>query len=96
MLDIARRSPWPDRYTARTLRNDFLERWRDKEDELRENDAALDAYGLAAANGDPAVVPIWAGEGIDLINELSSATELVSALITEAEEAIARIGECSE
>jgi nitronate monooxygenase len=43
------------------LRNDFLDRWRDKEDELREDDAALDAYGLSAAGADPAAVPIWAG-----------------------------------
>jgi nitronate monooxygenase len=96
VLDIARRSSWPHRYTARTLRNDFLDQWRDREDELREDDEALDAYGLAAAGGDPAVVPIWAGEGIDLITELSSATELVSALMTEAEEAVARIGELSD
>jgi nitronate monooxygenase len=93
VLDIARRSSWPHRYTARTLRNDFLDLWRDKEDELREDDGALDAYELAAARGDPAVVPIWAGEGIDLITELHSATELVSALTTEAEEALARIDE---
>ena len=93
VLDIARRSSWPHRYTARTLRNDFLDRWRDKEDELREDDGALDAYELAAARGDSSVVPIWAGEGIDLITELHSATELVSALTTEAEEALARIDE---
>ncbi len=96
VLDIARRSSWPHRYTARTLRNDFLDRWRDKEDELREDDAALDAYGLAVAGGDSAVVPIWAGEGIDLITELSSAAELVSALMTEADEAVHRIGELSD
>jgi nitronate monooxygenase len=72
------------RYTARTLRNDFLDRWRD---------GALDAYELAVAGGDSAVVPIWAGEGIDLITELHSATELVSALTNEAEEALGRIGE---
>ena len=93
VLDIARRSSWPHRYTARTLRNEFLDRWRDKEDELREDDGVLDAYELAAAGGDSAVVPVWAGEGIDLITELRSATELVSALVTEAEEALARIHE---
>jgi nitronate monooxygenase len=95
VLDIARRSSWPRRYTARTLRNDFLDLWRDKENELREDDAALDAYALAAADANPAVVPIWAGEGIDLITELSSAAGLVSVLMTQAEEVIARIGECS-
>ncbi len=29
VLDIARGAPWPDRYTARTLRTGFLDRWRD-------------------------------------------------------------------
>ena len=62
---------------------------------LQEDDAALDAYALAAAGPDPDVIPIWAGEGIDLITELSSATELVSALMTEAEEAVAGVGEYS-
>jgi nitronate monooxygenase len=90
VLDIARRSSWPHRYTARTLRNDFLDRWRDKEDELREDDAALDAYEVAAEGVDPGVVPIWAGEGIDLITEMSSAAGLVSTLTSEAEEALVR------
>jgi nitronate monooxygenase len=96
VLDIARRSSWPHRYTARTLRNDFLDRWRDKEDQLREDDAALDAYALAAAGPDPDVIPIWAGEGIDLITELSSATELMGALVAEAENAVVRIDERSD
>ena len=41
--DIARRSAWPHRYTARTLRNEFLDRWRGNEDELQENKEALDS-----------------------------------------------------
>ena len=35
VLDIARSAPWPQRYPARTLRNDFLERWRGREAELK-------------------------------------------------------------
>jgi nitronate monooxygenase len=91
VLDIARRSSWPRRYTARTLRNNFLDEWRDKEDELRDDDAALDAYRLAAAGADSDVAPIWAGEGIDLISEVASATQLVSTLVAEAEAAVARV-----
>jgi NAD(P)H-dependent flavin oxidoreductase YrpB (nitropropane dioxygenase family) len=96
VLDIARRSSWPHCYTARTLRDDFLDLWRDKEDELREDGAALDAYALAAADSNPAVVPIWAGEGIDVITESSSATGLVSDLMSQAEEAIACVAGFSE
>ena len=46
------------------------------------------ASEMAATREDPAVVPIWAGEGIDLITERSSASDLVSALVGEAEAAI--------
>ena len=90
LVDIARRSPWPQRYTARTLRNDFLDRWTNREDELQTDNDALDAYGLAAEQNDPAVAPIWAGEGIDLIKELSGAADLVRVLVRDAEDAIAR------
>ncbi|MGH3617801.1 MAG: hypothetical protein ACRDQV_07225, partial [Pseudonocardiaceae bacterium] len=31
VLDIARGAAWPAHYTARTLRNAFLGRWRDRE-----------------------------------------------------------------
>jgi nitronate monooxygenase len=93
VVDIARRSPWPYRYTARTLRNDFLDRWTNHEDELREDNDAIEAYSRAAEQGDPAVAPIWAGEGIDLIRELAPAANLVSVLVREAEGAIARIRE---
>jgi hypothetical protein len=39
---------------------------------------------------------LWAGEGIDLITELSSATELMGALVAEAENAVVRIDERSD
>jgi nitronate monooxygenase len=91
VLDIARRSAWPQRYTARTLRNGFLERWLDQEDALREDESALDDYSAAASRNDPDVLPIWAGEGIDLITHICSATDLVHILVAEAEEAVTRI-----
>jgi nitronate monooxygenase len=96
VLDIARRSAWPHRYTARTLPNEFLDRWRGREEELRENEEVLDTYAIAATREDPAAVPIWAGEGIDLITDLSSASDLVGALIGEAEAAIGRVAETEE
>jgi nitronate monooxygenase len=90
VLDIARRSPWPDRYTASTLRNGFLDRWRGREEELSTDDGALDDFERSAADADPAVLPIWAGEGIDLIRASAPAAELVRALNDEAERALAQ------
>ncbi|MGH9016975.1 MAG: NAD(P)H-dependent flavin oxidoreductase [Acidimicrobiales bacterium] len=88
VLDIARRSPWPGRYTARTLRNSFLERWREREDDLRADAAALDAFAEADARDDMDVAPVWAGEGIDLVTEITPAGDVVAALVGEAEAAL--------
>ena len=92
VLDIARGSPWPERYTARTLRNPFLDQWRGRERELRADKGALAAYQEAARRDDLAVVPVWAGEGIDLISEITSAGEIVGTLAMGAEVALSRAG----
>jgi hypothetical protein len=51
VCDIARGAPWPSRYPARTLRNPFLDRWREREDELAADPAARHAYQEAVATG---------------------------------------------
>jgi nitronate monooxygenase len=37
-------------------------------------------------------LPVWAGEGVDLITDVPSAADLVPALAAEAEAALARAG----
>jgi nitronate monooxygenase len=76
------------KYTSRTLRNAFLERWRGREDELANDDAARRVYAEAASKGDLAVSPVWAGEASDLIHDVPSATDLVPAMVAEAEAAL--------
>jgi nitronate monooxygenase len=88
VLDIAREAGWPDRYTARTLRNGYLEQWRDREAELRGDAAAKQIYREAAGRGDLDVIPVWAGEAVDLITDLRPASELVAALLAGAEEVL--------
>lgn len=90
VLDIARRAPWPSRYLARTLRNEFLERWRGREDELEEDEAAKAEYEAGAAVGDLSVIPVWASEAIDLIDSMSPAADLVAELGRETEAALVR------
>jgi nitronate monooxygenase len=95
VLDIARGAPWPPRYPGRTLRNVFLDRWRGREAELEADEDAKAAYREAVARGDLAVVPIWAGEGIDLVTDLVPAAELVERLAAETESALVRAGEAA-
>ena len=92
VLDIARGASWPERYTARVLRNEFLDRWRDREEELRHDTDAQREYRAAAARGDLDVVSVWAGEALDLITTAGSAADIVTDLAAEAERALAAAG----
>ncbi|MFB7243816.1 2-nitropropane dioxygenase [Streptomyces populi] len=93
VLDIVRGSRWPSKYTARTLGHPYLDRWRGREGELAADPAAARlAYRADVANGDVPPLPVWAGEGVDLVTDLPPAAELVATLSSEAGRALARAG----
>ncbi len=92
VLDIARGSSWPSQYTARTLGHPFLDAWRGREAELAADPDAGRDYQLALSRGEIPALPIWAGEAVDLIDDLPSAADLVNTLATQAEDALARAG----
>ncbi|GAA5004356.1 NAD(P)H-dependent flavin oxidoreductase [Streptomyces siamensis] len=92
VLDIARGSRWPSRYTARTLGHPFLDGWRGKEEELAADPRARQAYEDAAARGEIPALPQWASEAVDLIEDLPSAADLVGTMARQAEDALARAG----
>ncbi|MFE6546794.1 NAD(P)H-dependent flavin oxidoreductase [Streptomyces sp. NPDC057746] len=92
VLDIARSSPWPSRYTARTLGHPYLDRWRGREAELAANTEVQRAYQEDVARGEVPPLPVWAGEAVDLITDLPPAADLVDSLARQAEEALNRAG----
>lgn len=92
VLDVARGSRWPARYTARTLGHPLLDRWRGREAELAADPGAKEAYRAAVARGELPPLPVWAGESVDLIDDLPPAADLVAVLAAEAERALARAG----
>jgi nitronate monooxygenase len=92
VLDIARGSRWPSKYSGRTLGHPFLDQWRGREGELAVDADAQRAYQDAVARGDLPPLPVWASEAIDLINDLPSAAGLVGVLAAQAEDALARAG----
>jgi NAD(P)H-dependent flavin oxidoreductase YrpB (nitropropane dioxygenase family) len=53
--------------------------------------AARAEYRQAEQSGDMRVVPVWAGEAIDLITESLSATDVVRTMVSDAEETLRRI-----
>ena len=87
VLDIARDSPWPSEYSARSLGHPYLEKWRGREPDPQ----AQRDYQDDLARGVIPALPVWAGEGVDLIKDVPSAADLVAALAAEAEEVLRRL-----
>lgn len=89
VLDIARGSAWPSRYTGRSLRHPLIDEWRHREEQLADDADARRDYtdALAAGTQSP---PVWAGQGLDLITDLPTAADLVGVLAAQAEEAVRR------
>ncbi|WP_228001008.1 NAD(P)H-dependent flavin oxidoreductase [Nocardia australiensis] len=92
-LDIARGSAWPAEYPARTLRNGFLDRWRGRDAEMIADSIALQQFRDAATRDDLDYVPVWAGESVDLIDQLESAGEVVRRIGHDAEAVLRRTAE---
>jgi len=92
VLDVVRGSRWPSTYTARTLGHPHLDRWRGHEAEAATDPRARQDYQDDLARGAILPQPVWASEAVDLINDLPSATDLVTTLAAQAEHALARAG----
>jgi nitronate monooxygenase len=90
--DILRGSSWPSNYTARTVADHHVDAWRGREDELASDRQAQVSYREDVDRGVIPPLPVWAGEAIDLINDLPSAADVVSVMATQAEQALARAG----
>ena len=90
VLDIARGASWPAQWTARTLGHPYLDRWRGREAELAADPQAGTDYRDDVARGAIPPLPVWAGEGVDLITDIPNAADLVAALAAQAEHALTR------
>lgn len=89
VLDVVRDSPWPHRFTARTLRNRFTDAWQGREDALRFDAGAKAEYAAGVERGDPDYLPVWAGEAVDLVSGVEDAAPLVGRIVDEAVRALA-------
>jgi nitronate monooxygenase len=68
------------------VRNHFFEEWNGREAQLKNTDAARDAYRAAQQSGDYDTAVIYAGEAVDLISGLPAAGELVEEIGKAAEQ----------
>lgn len=92
-FDIVRRFDWPRPYTGRAIANAFSARWHGREGDLHARlDAEAERYEEARRAGDLETSVLFAGEGIDLIDDIPPAAEVVERMVREAESLLSSAG----
>jgi nitronate monooxygenase len=84
-----RGAPWPAMYPGRALRNAFSARWNGQEDALAADQKRQEDAYLATAPDDFATRVIWAGEGVDLVKDVPTASEIIERVIAQAASTLA-------
>ena len=69
---------------AEPLRNDFAAEWHGCEDDLAARQAEVEKTYDAAAADDFSKRVVWAGEGVDLVNDIPSAAEIIERVVAQA------------
>lgn len=88
VFDVVRGAPWPAIYPGRALRNTFSTRWNGREEELAADQIEQEKGYLSTAMDDFSTRVVWAGEGVDLINDIPSASDIVERVVAEAASAL--------
>jgi nitronate monooxygenase len=91
VYDIVRGKAWPDGYTARLMRNRFVEAWHGRENALVSSQGGVrHAYDDALSDGDFEIANVTVGEAAALIHDLPSAEDLTRRIGEEAEALLSR------
>ncbi len=88
VVDIARKIEWPKPFTARVMKNRFIEDWYGREAELAKPevvDREMQRYVTAMQEGDTDNTGVWVGEATGLIRDVRPAGELLQEIVGEAE-----------
>ena len=81
VFDLVRGPQWPAGYSGRAVSNATVERWHGREADLSARVAGeRDRYERATALDDLDVRVVWAGSGLDGIDHLASAHDIVRAI----------------
>ncbi|HEY1655088.1 MAG TPA: nitronate monooxygenase [Candidatus Tumulicola sp.] len=92
VYDVAQGKPWPQEFAGRALRNDFADRWHDRQSELRATPEALDEFAAAKAARDYSRANVYAGQSVGAVTGIRSAGDIVRTLERDA---IARLAACA-
>ncbi len=85
VADVVRQLDWPERFTARVLRNRFTDTWHGREEQLREADPQVEHDWVTGwADGDPERSNTFTGEGIGLIHGIEPVAAVLEQMSTLA------------
>ena len=90
VFDIVRGAPWPSIYPGRALRNAFSAEWHGREDELQSKQAGAEKSYLATHADDFTARVVWAGESVDLVNDIPTAAEIIERTVAQAADILTR------
>lgn len=90
VMDAARNLRWPERYTARVLRNPVTDHWHDDPDGLRADATAQAEWAKGWTAGDPARANTFVGEATGLIHDRLPVAEIITRMVNEAEALLRR------
>ena len=90
-----KRCGWPKTpgaiYPGRALQNAFSAEWHGREEELAARQAEVEKEYLATVRDEVSRGAVWAGESVDLVNDVPSAAEIINRIIAQAA-AVLRLG----
>lgn len=93
VLDIVRGYDWPQRYSVRARKNEFVEKWHDAEAELRRDLGPQTAlWDKANTQGDPSIAAAFVGEGLGLIHDASPAEGIAAQIVEQAAALLLKAG----
>ena len=85
VADVVRKLDWPERFTARVLRNRFTDTWHGREAQLRQAGPHVERDWVEGwADGDPERSNTFTGEGIGLIHGIEPAAAVLEQMSTLA------------
>jgi nitronate monooxygenase len=86
VVDIARKRDWPEPYKIRVLDNDLVQRWQDREGEMRTaQDMEVTRYEEAVRKGDTNNFGVIVGENVGLISDVEPAATVLERMVAQAE-----------
>ncbi|MFN2529273.1 MAG: NAD(P)H-dependent flavin oxidoreductase [Candidatus Baltobacteraceae bacterium] len=84
VYDRVQGKDWPKEFRGRALRNPFVEKWHQREDEMIQDVNAVAEFKAAKAARDFTTANIYAGQSVGMLHGLRSAREIVEQLAADA------------